>query len=160
MLNLTDLSVVELATVVGGFATALAAAFALVGVPLAIAQIRAMRRIQREATAKILYRQYLEDAINRYDLTVPDLEKIISEGRLVQYELFVAHMLYSLEEIVENTRDKAWIEVCRGQISRHSEYFCSDYFKAKLHYYDPPIVKLVEDEREKFRSEAISEKNR
>ena len=136
---------VDVATVVGGFATALAAAFAVVGIPLAIAQIRSARAIQREATAKTLYRQYLGDAIAYPELVHPDYAEIRRRGDAVRYELFVAHMLFSLEEVLTNARLEDWEGVVRGQLRRHADYLASPDFAAKKPYYDARLVKLIDE---------------
>ncbi|CAM3652899.1 hypothetical protein [Litorimonas haliclonae] len=135
---------VNLATVVGGFATAIATAFALVGIPLVIFQVRSSRTTQREATAKQLYRQYLEDCVCRPDLVTPDLEKLRKEGRFTQYELFVAHMLFSLEEILENTSGSEWRSVAKGQMRRHIEYLSSDAFIPKRTYYTKDLIEVLD----------------
>lgn len=136
---------VDLATVIGGFATAFAAALAIVGIPLVYVQIRANKEIQREAIAKALYREYLEDAVTKPDLVVPNLEELKNSGRFIQYELFVAHMLYSLEEILTNVSGDGWKYVVQGQLKRHLEYLLSDDFKVKLIYYDKKLISLIEE---------------
>ena len=136
---------VDLASVVGGFSTALAASFAIVGIPLAYIQIRANKEIHREGIAKSLYREYLADAVNRPDLVEPDIAELKRSGRFVQYELFVAHMLYSLEEILSNVSGEGWKDVVRGQLRRHHDYFLSNDFKAKRRYYDNVLIDLIDD---------------
>lgn len=136
---------VELATVVGGFATAFAAAFAVVGIPLTFLQIRAGKKIHREGIAKSLYREYLADAVDKPELVEPDLEALKKTGRFVQYELFIAHMLYSLEEILANVSGEGWNDVVRGQLKRHLEYLLSDDFNSKRCYYDKALIRLLDE---------------
>jgi hypothetical protein len=138
-----DITLVELATIAGGFATAIAALFAVIGLSLTYMQIRANRAISNEATAKNLYRQYLEDAVDRPDLVNPDLDELTRNGNLVQYELFVAHMLFSLEEILLHAADPDWRAVVKAQLKRHTEYLSSEYFAQKHEFYERPLRELI-----------------
>ena len=135
---------VEVATIVGGFATALAAAFAVIGIPLTYIQIKASKEIHREGIAKSLYREYLSDAVNRPELVQPDLAEIKRSGKFTQYELFVAHMLYSLEEILENVSGNGWDDVVRGQLKRHIDYLTSEGFTVKKKYYTKKLVGMID----------------
>ncbi len=138
-------NLVNVASIVGGFATAAAAAFAIVGIPLVIFQVKATRAIQREATAKQLYRQYLSDCVERPDLVQPDLKRIEKDERMIQYELFVAHMLFSLEEIVTNVDSEEWKDVAKGQLRRHQKYLNSPRFAKKRAYYHKSLVRLMDE---------------
>ncbi|WP_286232747.1 hypothetical protein [Thalassotalea sediminis] len=141
MLEVNNL--VALSTVVGGFATGFAAAFAIVGIPLTYIQIKTSKELHREGIAKGLYREYLADAINRPDFITPNIEQLKRTGKFVQYELFIAHMLYSLEEILAHTNEKEWENVVIGQLKTHIEYLRSEDFHHKRKYYDSALITLI-----------------
>ncbi len=65
---------------------------------------------------------------------------------MTQYELFVAHMLYSLVEVLDCTRgDNEWRAVVKGQLRRHSDYFASAEFQNKKSYYTRSLVALIDE---------------
>lgn len=144
MNDIETLTLVELAAIVDGFATTLAALFALIGVGMVYVQIRANRAIQREATAKDLFRQYLQEGLEHPELVNPDPEMLLQGKRSVQYEFFVANMLYSFDEVLQNTRSKDWREVVRGEMARHVEYLRSSEFQVRRQYYAPDIVTIID----------------
>jgi len=137
-------NLVDLATIIGGFATAFAAAFAIVGIPLTYLQIRTNKELHREGIAKSLYREYLSDAVDRPNFLEPDIAQLKATNQFVQYELFVAHMLYSLEEILAHIKGDGWNSIVIGQLNRHLEYFQSENFQCKRKYYDNKLINLVD----------------
>ncbi len=142
--ELATLTLVELATVVEGFGTALAALFALVGIAMVYVQIRGQRAIQREATAVNLFCQYLQLSMERPELVSPDHDALTRDGGLIRYELFVANMLYSFEEVLLATRAKDWRDVVRGELTRHVAYLRSPAFQSKRDYYDTELIGIID----------------
>ena len=144
-MNTNGLTLAEVATVLEGFAAAIGIIFALAGIALVYIQLREHRAIQREATAKGLFREYLREAIKRPELALPDLDDLRQQGRFIQYELFVANMLYALDEILQNTRSDDWREVVRGEITRHAEHLCSPAFQDQRRYYETEMIQIIDE---------------
>ncbi len=138
------LTLVELAEVIEGFATALAAIVAFVGIAMVYVQIRGQRAIQREATAMSLFRQYLQEALERPELANPDYDRLRQQGRSAQYELFVANMLYSFDEVLQNTRSTDWREIVRGEVARHGDFLCSAEFQKQRRYYAAEVIEIID----------------
>ncbi|WP_421723384.1 hypothetical protein [Bauldia sp.] len=147
MTDIGALTIVELAAVIEGFATGFAAIFAFVGISMVYVQIRGQRAIQREATAMGLFREYLREAIERPDLASPDYDQIKQQGNradIVRYELFVANMLYSFDEVLLGTQSKDWRAVVRGELARHADYLRSAEFQKQRGYYAPEITAIID----------------
>ncbi|MBO6639008.1 MAG: hypothetical protein JJ920_15705 [Roseitalea sp.] len=144
MNDLGTLTIVELATIAQGLGTALAAIFALFGIIMVYVQIRENRATQREATAKHLFRQYLQEGLERPDLVIARRDQLTHAEVSVAYEFFVANMLYSFDEVLQNTRSKDWREVVRGEIARHVDYLRSPEFQSKRHYYAPQVIEIID----------------
>lgn len=142
--NAGGLTILELAAVIEGFATALAAIFALVGIAMVYVQIRGQRAIQREATAMSLFREYLKEALERPELHNPDHDQLSQQRRAIQYELFVANMLYSFDEVLQSTQSRDWREVIRGEVARHAEYLRSAEFQKQRRYYAPEVLEIID----------------
>jgi|GEM_PF-4808727 len=138
------LTMVELALLVEALATVAAAIFAFVGIAMVYIQIRENRAVQREATAKSLFRQYLQEAFERPELVHPDHDQLRQQGRSVQYELFVANMLWSFDEVLQNMRSDDWCEVVHGEVARHAEYIRSAEFQSKRRYYASDISEIID----------------
>lgn len=143
-MDIGTLTLVELATVVEGFGTAFAALFALVGIAMIFVQIRSSRAIQREATAKDLFRRYLQEGLEYPEFVTPEPDLLQHRQNLIRYEFFVANMLYSFDEVLENTRSDDWREVVRGEMTRHVTYLRSPEFQTKRHYYEDEIGELID----------------
>lgn len=144
MMDIGTLTLVELAAVVEGFGSAFAALFALVGIAMIFVQIRSNRAIQREATAKELFRRYLQEGLEHPEFVNPEHDLLRHRQNSIQYEFFVANMLYSFDEVLQNTRSGDWREVVRGEMARHVNYLLSPEFQAKRRYYDDDIGKLID----------------
>src|ERR1700760_4738050 len=92
---------------VGAGATAVAAAVAIIAAIITYFQYKGAKQIQREATAKQIYSDYLKLAIEHPAFTSgkkPD-DPLESE----RYEWFVSYMLNACEQIVDVVGDdKEW----------------------------------------------------
>lgn len=147
MNSVQDMSLIDLATIISGFGTAIAALVAVIGVVIAIIQVRSYRSVQSENMAKSLFRDYLKEALERPDLLSPDHEKLAGAGRMVEYELFVAHMLYSLDAVLANTHSTEWREVARGELARHMVFLNSDEFQKQRQYYSVELIQIIDEIR-------------
>jgi hypothetical protein len=101
---------------------ALLASFALIFTYL---QIAAARRGQHEATAKEIYRGYLELAFEHPGLAIPKSNDHASE----RYRWFVAILLNACDEILFGTTDPVWRTVVKTELKYHATYLHSDEFK-------------------------------
>lgn len=144
MTELSTLTIVELAGVIESAAEALTALIAILGIALVYVQIRAHRDIQREATAMNLFRQYLKEGIERPELVNPDHDQLKERGSLDQYQLFVANMLYSFDEVLQSTKTRDWREVVRGEVARHVTYLRSSDFQKQRGYYGDEILEVID----------------
>ncbi len=138
------LKILELAAIIEGFAAALTAILAFVGIAMVYVQIRGQRAIQREATAMSLFREYLKEALERPDLHNPDPDQIKQRRSSIQYELFVANMLWSFDAVLQNMRSRDWRDVVRDEVARHAEYLRSAEFQKQRRYYAPEITEIID----------------
>lgn len=144
MNNIDTLTIVELAAVIEGFAAALTAIFAFAGIAMVYVQIRGHRAIQREATAMGLFRQYLQEALEHPEFVSPDHDQLEKQKGAVQYEFFVANMLYSFDEVLQSTQSRDWREVVRSEVARHAQYLKSPSFQKQRRYYAPEIIEIID----------------
>lgn len=144
--NLSDPEMVKTASVIGGFATAVGAAFALVAVPIAVWQMHTNRNIVRQNNAKSLYRDYLSLCLNNIELARPNGTFPEDYPKRQRYELFVAQMLFVLEEILMSTDHPDWRLVARSQIAEHKAYlFSSLFMENKSELYNDEIQQIIHD---------------
>ncbi len=100
--------------------TVLLALAALIGVKL---QIDAADKIQRAQSARDIYREYLNLAINKPEFTQPDYCKIIGTSQETSYEHFVEYMLYTAEQTI--SVDAEWAKTFAGTLKDHAQYICA-----------------------------------
>ena len=101
-------------------ATALLAIGALIGVKV---QIDASERIQREQSARDIYREYLNLSIGRPEFSAPDYCAILDSPQEVAYENYVEYTLYTAEQAM--AADAGWEPVFAATLKSHSAYLCS-----------------------------------
>jgi hypothetical protein len=128
----------ECAEVVGGFATAGTFIVALFALGFAHIQIREAKKIQREATAKDLFRDYLQLAFEHPKFANPDKfigndkDKWKRKGEWNEderYKWFVAFMLNACDEIIRSLpRDETWRRAILEDLRFHKEYLRSNEF--------------------------------
>lgn len=110
---------------IGDLALALLALLALFALFFARKQFSAARRAQREATARQIYRHYLEMAFAHPELAVPGPEANIADGK---YRWFVANLLNSGDEILESSAAAVWRKVIMAELRYHVRYLQSKEF--------------------------------
>lgn len=81
--------------------------------------------------------------MERPELASPDHDTLTRDSR-IRYELFVANMLYSFEEVLLVTRSKDWRDVVRGELARHTAYLRSPEFQSKRSYYDSELIGIID----------------
>lgn len=103
-----------------GILTIVFAVAALVGVKL---QIDAAARLQREQSARDIYREYLGLGIARPEFARPDYCAIVGTPQESAYESYVDYMLYTAEQAIE--ADPGWATVFDRNVGHHAAYICS-----------------------------------
>lgn len=104
---------------IAGILTVLLALGALVGVKL---QIDASARIQREQSARDIYREYLNLSISRPEFSDPDYCALVGTPAEVSYESYVEYMLYTAEQAI--AADPEWDTVFQSTMKAHQDYLC------------------------------------
>ena len=100
--------------------TALVATAALIGVKY---QIDASYRVQREQSAKEIYREMLNISIANPDYASPDFCALKQSPKLAAYESYVEYVLYTAEQVLE--MDPGWAATFEGHLESHADYICS-----------------------------------
>jgi hypothetical protein len=100
--------------------TMLVAIAALVGVK---AQIDASARLQREQSARDIYREYLNLSVSRPEFARPDYCAIVGGSTEPAYEAYVDYLLYTAEQAI--AADPAWREGFARQLQVHAPYLCT-----------------------------------
>lgn len=119
-----------------GILTILFAVAALVGVKL---QIDAATRLQREQSARDIYREYLNLGIARPEFARPDYCAIVGTPQESAYESYVDYMLYTAEQAIE--ADPGWQPVFERNARQHAAYICS---VADWQDYGPDVRHLID----------------
>ncbi len=99
--------------------TVLLAAGALLGVKL---QVDAAERIQREQSARDIYREYLNLAISKPEFSSPDYCALAATPQAPAYEHFVEYVLYTAEQAI--SVDESWTATFAATLEDHSQYIC------------------------------------
>jgi len=105
---------------VGAIVTALAALAALVFIPL---QIRSADIIQRDQTAREIYREFLNLTVQKPELASGRYCAMKDENQRIAYEAYVDYLFYTAEQMIES--DPAWKEPMDSYLQDHLEFICS-----------------------------------
>jgi hypothetical protein len=121
--------------VAGTIVTSLAAIAALVGVKV---QIDASAKLQREQSARDIYREFLNLSISRPEFADPDYCAIAGTSSEGAYENYVEYMLYTAEQLV--AASPQWEPTLAEHFGAHRELLCrpSDWSDDS-----PAIQKLI-----------------
>ncbi len=104
----------------GSLLTALVAIAALIGVKL---QVDAAYSVQREQSAKEIYREFLNLSIANPDLAQPDYCSLSKSPRAPAYDAYVEYLLYAAEQVIQADAD--WIPVFESHLGLHQDVICS-----------------------------------
>jgi hypothetical protein len=115
--------------------TALAAVAALIGVKV---QIDASAQLQREQSARDIYREYLNLSISKPEFADPDYCALKDSANAVAYEDYVEYLLYTAEQTVSASPD--WEPTMMDSLARHRDYLCG---QNDLHAGAPEIRDLI-----------------
>jgi hypothetical protein len=105
----------------GGIATAFAALTALVVIPYQIAQAD---RIQRDQTAREIYREFLNLTVQKPDLATADYCALTDEGQTTAYAAYVEYLIYTAERMIDTSPD--WRVPMASYLEDHMAYLCSE----------------------------------
>jgi multidrug efflux pump subunit AcrB len=104
-----------------GIVTMLIAVAALIGVKV---QIDASARLQREQSARDIYREFLNLSINQSKFAAPDYCAIRGSPDEAGYENYVQYMLYTSEQVLTALPD--WETTMADHLNDHKELLCSE----------------------------------
>lgn len=105
---------------VGAIATAFAALSALIVIPVQIAEAD---RIQRDQTAREIYREFLNLTVQKPELAQADYCAITDPKELAAYGAYVEYALYTAEQMVASSPD--WRAPMAGYLADHKPFLCA-----------------------------------
>lgn len=100
--------------------TAAVAVVALIGVKL---QVDASYRVQREQSAKEIYRELLNISIANPEFASPNHCALKQSPKFPAYESYVEYVLYTAEQVIE--MDASWSSTMEAHLEAHADYICS-----------------------------------
>lgn len=103
-------------------------------------QIDASARLQKEQSARDIYKEYLNISMSRPEFAAPDYCKIAASPQFSAYETYITYMMYTAEQVF--ALGDGWDVVMQAEIEPHAAYLCSpDYSGVE---YDPKVSALAE----------------
>jgi hypothetical protein len=106
---------------VGALLTAAAALTALVVIPYQVAQAD---RIQRDQTAREIYREFLNLTIQKPELARADYCALKDANQITAYAAYVDYLLYTAEQMIDTSTE--WRGPMASYLSDHMDYLCSE----------------------------------
>jgi hypothetical protein len=100
--------------------TVIIAIAALIGVKY---QVDASFQVQREQSAKEIYREYLNISISNPDYVSPDYCALKKSNKWPAYTSYVEYTLYTAEQVLD--MDPNWSETFKANLEDHQDYICS-----------------------------------
>ncbi len=91
-------------------------------------QIDATARLQKEQSARDIYREYLNISMARPEFAQPDYCKIAGSPQYPAYESYMAYMLYTAEQVF--ALGEGWRQVMQSDLEPHAAYLCSRDYSA------------------------------
>ncbi len=105
---------------IGAIVTALAALAALVVIPL---QLQTAERIQRDQTAREIYREFLNLTVQKPELVATNYCALADDKQHVAYEAYVEYLLYTAEQMIASGAE--WREPMASYLLDHLPYICA-----------------------------------
>ena len=105
----------------GAIATAFAALTALVVIPYQVAQAD---RIQRDQTAREIYREFLNLTVQKPELANADYCTLKDPKEQTAYAAYVEYLLYTSEQMIDTSPD--WRAPMASYLGDHMAYLCSE----------------------------------
>jgi hypothetical protein len=106
---------------VGGIATAFAALTALIVIPYQVSQ---SDRIQRDQTAREIYREFLNLTVQKPDLANADYCALTDPNQKTAYAAYVEYLLYTSEQMIDTSPE--WRAPMASYLEDHMAYLCSE----------------------------------
>ncbi len=106
---------------VGAIATAFAALTALVVIPY---QVASADRIQRDQTAREIYREFLNLTVQKPELANADYCTLKDTNQTTAYQAYVEYLLYTSEQMIDTSPD--WRAPMASYLEDHMAYLCSE----------------------------------
>lgn len=122
---------------VGALATAMAALTALIVVPYQVSQAD---RIQRDQTAREIYREFLNLTMQNPRLASANYCALPAGVAETSYTAYVDYLIYTTEQMVETSDD--WRAPMTGYLRDHMTYLCTADSPA---HRDPGVRGLMAD---------------
>ena len=104
----------------GALATAFAALTALVVIPYQVGQAD---RIQRDQTAREIYREFLNLTVQKPELANADYCTLKDETHRTAYSAYVEYLLYTAEQMIDTSDE--WQKPMENYLAEHKSYLCS-----------------------------------
>ncbi len=104
----------------GGLATAFATITALIVIPYQITQ---SDRIQRDQTAREIYREFLNLTVQKPELANADFCTLKDAAQTTAYTAYVEYLLYTAEQMIDTSPD--WRAPMASYLQDHMPYLCS-----------------------------------
>lgn len=122
---------------VGALATAIAAVTALVIVPYQVSQ---SDRIQRDQTAREIYREFLNLTVQKPELASANYCTLTDPTQITAYTAYVEYLLYTSEQMIDTS--DSWQQPMASYLRDHMNYLCTE---AVWDAQSPEIRQLVAD---------------
>ena len=106
-------------TAISGVLTAILALGAIVGVKV---QIDGTARIQREQSARDIYREFLSLSVQKPEFAVPDYCVLSKSSQFAAYQAYVDYLLYTGEQVL--SVDSDWSATIDEALKPHALYLC------------------------------------
>jgi hypothetical protein len=103
----------------GAILTVLLTLGAVVGIKI---QIDASAQLQREQSARDIYREFLNLSISRPELSDPDYCKIKDGPQYESYLNYIEYLLYTSEQML--AASKTWEPGLEARLDDHRQHFC------------------------------------
>ena len=127
-------------TAISAVVTAVLALAAIIGVKV---QIDGAARIQREQSARDIYREYLNLSVQKPEFAAPDHCALEKSPQFAAYRAYVDYLLFTGEQVL--SVDPDWAGTIHAALEPHAALLCSiDPAEA---YADADVEALISDIR-------------
>ncbi len=126
--------------------TVIAALTAVIVVPI---QINAADRIQREQTAREIYREFLNLTANKPEIAAANYCALKEDKDKMAYEAYVEYLLYTAEQMIDT--DETWRAPMSAYMADHMDYLCA---ASDWENQTPAVKMIIEDLRKNCTAQA------
>ena len=91
-------------------------------------QVAQADRIQRDQTAREIYREFLNLTVQKPELATADYCALKDTNQTAAYSAYVEYMLYTAEQMVATSPD--WQKTMLGYLTAHAGYLCDPEVQA------------------------------